>query len=70
MTRGQLRGGLWSGAQQMGSNYLTLIAPNWWAGLPQAHRTGKFVALAISTEGKGDLTPWGRGGTGLTMGTK
>lgn len=34
----------------MGSNYLALISPNWWAGLPQTHETREFVALAISTE--------------------
>ena len=62
---------MWSGAQQMGSNYLALISPNWWARLPQAHETREFVALAISAEetqlhGEED----GIGGKGLTMETR
>lgn len=55
----------------MGSNYLALISPNWWARLPQAHETREFVALAISAEetqlhGEEE----GRGGKGLTMETR
>lgn len=62
---------MWSGAQQMGSNYLALISPNWWAGLPQALETREFVALAISTEvTKPHREEEGRGGKGLTMETR
>jgi hypothetical protein len=55
----------------MGSNYLALISPNWWAGLPQALETREFVALAISTEvTKPHREEEGRGGKGLTMETR
>lgn len=53
----------------MGSKYLALILPNWWAGLPQAPGTGN-VWLWLLTHKERETQPHGeeegRRGKGLT----